>query len=202
LAVDLGAGVVEVVLAGDLRAARGQHPAQRVADRGPPGAAQVQRAGRVGGDELEVHVAPGQLVAGAVARARGEDLPDDRALGVGGQAQVDEPGPGDLGAGDAVAGGQLLGQPGRELARVHAGLLGGPQRDVGRVVAVVGVAGTLDTGVGRQCGDVQVASEQHVPRDVTDQVGEHVGIHHPDSTEGPPAPSCRYPHPDRRRCGA
>ena len=52
--VDLRAVVVEVVLPGDLGAGALEDPAQGVADRGPPGAAEVDRAGRVGGDELQV----------------------------------------------------------------------------------------------------------------------------------------------------
>ena len=54
--VDLGAVVVEVVLAHDLGALGGQQPAERVADGGPAGAADVDRPGRVGGDELQVDV--------------------------------------------------------------------------------------------------------------------------------------------------
>ena len=69
-AVDLGAVVVEVVLADDTGALGGQQPAQRVADGGPAGAADVDRAGRVGGDELEVDVLARELVGIAVARRR------------------------------------------------------------------------------------------------------------------------------------
>ena len=52
--VDLGAVVVEVVLPGDVRALRAEQPAERVADRGPPGATDVDGPGGVGGDELQV----------------------------------------------------------------------------------------------------------------------------------------------------
>ena len=52
--VDLRAVVVEVVLAGDEAALRLEHPGEAVADRRPAHAADVDRAGRVGGDELEV----------------------------------------------------------------------------------------------------------------------------------------------------
>ena len=47
-AVDLGAVVVEVVLAYHVGALRGKQPAQRVADGGPAGAADVDGPGRVG----------------------------------------------------------------------------------------------------------------------------------------------------------
>ncbi len=50
---DLGPGVVDVVLALDLVADRRQQPHHRVAVGRPAAAADVQRAGRVGGDELD-----------------------------------------------------------------------------------------------------------------------------------------------------
>ena len=57
-AIDLGAVVIEVVLAHHRGALGGQQPTQRITDSGPPGTADVDRAGRVGRDELEVDVAP------------------------------------------------------------------------------------------------------------------------------------------------
>ena len=68
--VDLGAVVVEVVLAHHVGALRGQQPAQRVADGGPAGAADVDRPGRVGRDELQVDLVAGQRVGVAVRRGR------------------------------------------------------------------------------------------------------------------------------------
>ncbi len=52
--VDLGAGVVEVVLRGDVGTIGAQESGEGVADGGPPDGADVDRAGGVGGDELEV----------------------------------------------------------------------------------------------------------------------------------------------------
>src|SRR5690606_14470680 len=95
-AVDLGAVVVEVILARHLGALRGEDPRERIADGGPARSAQVDGTGGVGGDELEVD----DLVGAAVVRA--ERLPrlDDRAgQGAGGsgiQPDVDEAGPGHL----------------------------------------------------------------------------------------------------------
>ena len=52
--LDLGAGVVEVVLARDLVADRLEDAAQQVADERAARVAHGQRAGRIGADELDV----------------------------------------------------------------------------------------------------------------------------------------------------
>jgi hypothetical protein len=171
--------VVDVVLPEHLRAPRREHAAQRVADGGPAGAAEVDRTRRVRRDELQVDRAATQLVTGAVGVGRREDLPDERALGVGREAQVDEPGTGRLGARHAVAGGEGLGEPGGQVARGHARLLGGAQRDVGGVVAVLRVAGALDADVGGEGRDVQAARGEDLGRGGPDEVGELVGSHQP-----------------------
>jgi hypothetical protein len=53
---DLLAGVVDVVLTGDRVAGGLEQLGDRVAGRGPPAGTDVQRAGRVGGHELDVDV--------------------------------------------------------------------------------------------------------------------------------------------------
>ena len=93
--VDLGAVVVEVVLLADGRALRGQDPGQGVADRGPARAAQVQRPGRVGRDELEVEPLAGQQVGVPVRRAGGHDRPGQLSGGRGVQHDVEEARTGD-----------------------------------------------------------------------------------------------------------
>ena len=115
--VDLRAGVVEVVLAGDLAALRGQDPAERVADRGPAGAAEVDRAGRVRRDELEVDLGPGQRVPAAVRGAGVEHLAHDVALRGRGEPEVEEAGTRDLGRGDAVVRRDGFGERLGEFAR-------------------------------------------------------------------------------------
>ncbi len=149
VAVDLHAVVVEVVLPRDLGTDRRQDAAERVADRGPPHAADVDRARRVGADELEVDLLSGVEVTGAVRRTGRDDLRGQGALGAGLDADVEEAGTGDLGARDAVGRAELVGEQLRELARVHAGLLGQLQRDVGGVVAVLLDLGALDEHLGR-----------------------------------------------------
>ena len=57
-AADLAPRVVDVVLPGDLPATAVEQPADSVAVGGPPAVADVQRAGRVGGDELDLDPLP------------------------------------------------------------------------------------------------------------------------------------------------
>ena len=161
--VHLRAAVVDVELAGDLGAGAGQHPGERVTDRGPAGVAEVQRAGRVGRDELEVDRAALQAVARPVARRRRRRWPGDLALGVGGDPDVDEAGAGDLDRGDRVVGAQPGGEQLGELARSSPAALAELHRDVGGVVPVLGVLGTLDLQLARQPaldGDGAVVGER------------------------------------------
>ena len=159
-AVDLGAVVVEVVLAGDLGAGHREDPAQRVADRGPPHAADVQRTGRVGRDELEVDLLAGEGVGGAVAarlprRRRRRPGPGRAAATV----MLMKPGSGHVDRGDAVGLAQARGEQLGEGPRVGAGLLGQLQRDVGGVVAVRRVARSLHRDLGRDA----VGQRQRAP---------------------------------------
>ena len=121
--VDLCTVVVEVVLPYHLGALGGQHPAQRITDGGPPGAADVDGPGRVGRDELQVDLGPGQCLPVPVGAAARDDAVDDGTLRRGVQAQVDEPGSGDFGRGHAGGAGQRLGEPSGQLTRVHPDLL-------------------------------------------------------------------------------
>ena len=103
-ALDLAAGVVDVVLALDLVADRLQQPHQRVAVGGVAAAADVQRPGRVGGDELDQdplrasRSAPGPRPSPAATRRRQRPP----VPGVG-EEEVDEAGAGDLDPLEAAA---------------------------------------------------------------------------------------------------
>ena len=68
--VDLGAAVVDVVLAGDLVAGEVEEARQRVAEDRAADVADVHRAGGVGGDELDVDLAAGGGVGAAEAGRR------------------------------------------------------------------------------------------------------------------------------------
>src|SRR5690606_15474360 len=121
--VDLGAVVVEVVLAGDRRALGAQQPAQRVAHSGPARAADVDRAGRVGRHEFQVDVLGCQFGGVPVLGAGLQHVGHHDALCGGVDAQVDETGAGDLGGGDPVHVGERGGQPAGQFARVDPHLL-------------------------------------------------------------------------------
>ena len=143
--------VVEVVLAHNTGALRRQQPAERVADRGPAGAADVDGPGGVGRDELEIDVLAVERVGVSVGRARFDDVVDDHALGGGSNAQVDEAGACHVGGGDTVGLHQRGGEPAGQLTRVRADLLAQLKREIRGVVAVVGVARALDGDRRRQC---------------------------------------------------
>ena len=113
----LRAGVVVVVLALDLVPAQLEQARDRVADPAVPRRGDGERAGRVGGDHLDLDALLRRGEAGAVVGARGEDLAERTGEPAVGEEEVDEAGSRDLGAVDVGdrrgGGGQLLG----ELAR-------------------------------------------------------------------------------------
>ena len=95
--IDLGAGVVDVILARDLEAGLGQQRGQRIADDGAAGMADMQRPGRIGRDILDIDRAARPDLRGAVVRAR---RPARRrcapARSCRPDLQIDEARPGDL----------------------------------------------------------------------------------------------------------
>jgi hypothetical protein len=181
--VHLVAGVVDVELARDVGAGRFQQPAQGVADGGPPGVAQVQRARRVGGDELQVDVLAGEGLAAAVRLALLDDALGQFARGPGGQAQVEETGPGYVDPGDAVHPAQTLGEQLGQGARRHAGGLGQLEGDVGGVVAVVAVLRSLDGHGLENRGQGQRTLGDGGVDGVEDGLGKLLGSH-PDKVTG------------------
>ena len=156
--------VVEVVLAGHLRTGGFEHAAERVAHRRPAGAAQVDRAGGVGGDELKVDLLARVQVAVTELLGLLQYLRHELALRAGGQTKVDKAGAGDLGGVDCGVGRQVVDKPSSKLARVGASLLGHLERDVGGVVAVLGVAGALHGHGLRDDGGVEVVGGEHAGR--------------------------------------
>src|SRR5690606_6186785 len=120
-ATDLPAGVVDVVLAGDLVAAALEQPAERVAVGGEPAVADVDRPGRVGRDELDLDaLALPEVVAGVALLALGDDLGQDLVEPGGRQVEVDEPRARDLDPLDVPrrVGLQRRGEAGGQLAGV------------------------------------------------------------------------------------
>ena len=148
--VDLRTVVVEVVLPRHVGAERREDPGQAVADRGPTRAADVDRTGRVGRDELEVDPR-----AGVVRSTRRTTSRPRRSLratspwAAASTVMLMNPGPAMSTAAIAVRGLELGREQLGELARRHTGLLGQLQRDVGGVVPVLLVLRTLDLDLAR-----------------------------------------------------
>ncbi len=136
----LRATVVQVVLAGHRVAAPLEDVAERIAVRRPAATAGVQRARRVGGDELDVdpRAAP-DVVAGVAVLAVGDDVRQHGGEPRGPQVEVHEAGAGELDPLDVRrrVGGQLRGEGRGELPRRATGLLGRGQGHVRRPIAVL-----------------------------------------------------------------
>ena len=175
--VDLGTVVVEVVLAGDLGSGGLQDAAERVTDGRPPGAAQVDGAGGVRGDELEIDPSAGHRVAVAVPLPLLEHGGDERALRTGVEPDVEETGTGDLRRCDARILRQRVRERLCEVPRCGPDLLGQLQRDIGRVVAVFGVAGPLDGHRLRNDRRVGAALGENGDEGGADDGGEVGGSH-------------------------
>ena len=176
-AVDLSAVIVEVVLAGHLRAGGFEHAAQRIAHGGPAGTAQVDRASRVRGDELQVNLLV--LVGGVAAKvcAGVENLGHDGALRCGSEANVKESRARDGGLIDGVVAGEGIRQPLRQLAGLGTSLLGYLECQVGGIVTVLRVARALHGDSLWQDGGVQFMLGEHGSGSVLDQDGKIFRIH-------------------------
>ena len=149
--VHLPAGVVHVVLAGDVEAGGLQDIREARAVRGAATMTDVQRTGRVGGHEFHLHLATAADADAAEGVTGGEHGADDFATGLGPEVQVDEAGTGDLGALDPGRVRQLFDHALREFAGIALQPAGELHRDVAGVVAVGGGLRTFedDGGVGR-----------------------------------------------------
>ena len=161
--LDLRAGVVVVELAADLAALRLQERCERVAERRLPPMPDVQRPGGIRGDEFDHRALAGAALAVPVGRAEREDPRQLQLIRLRREMEVDEAGSGDLGPLDQLAGRQRVEDRLRQLPRVAARRFCQLQRNVGREIAVRGVARALDVDdgsddvggqdVGRQGGE-------------------------------------------------
>ena len=142
--IDLGSMVVEVVLAGHLGARELEDARQCITDGCPSGAPEVDRAGRVGRDELHVDPVASLRVAATIGRPcldnRPRELPGRRGV----QRDVEESRPCDVNRLDADHRTQACGEGRGNLAGRHTGTLGNLQGEVRRPVAVIAIPGPLD----------------------------------------------------------
>ena len=153
---DLRAGVVVVELARHAPAGGLEQRAERIAERGLPAVADVQRPGWVGRDELDQHLAR----AAGVRRPPAEGRPfrehprHHRPSRLRRQAKIDESGPGHLGRLEqATAIGREQGVADRlgEIARLASRHARELQRDVRREIAVLGLLRPVELDL-RQLG--------------------------------------------------
>ena len=159
---------------------RAQQPHDRVAVSAAATAADVQRAGRVGGDELDHDLLRGrgrlraEVVAGGDQDGQRPPVP-----GVG-EEEVDEAGAGDLDPVEAPiaaeAAFELAAQALGDRARVVAQRPGEQHRRVGAVVAEVGLRRAVE-GRGR-LGRLAVAQRPGGDLDGSLQVGDRIGGRH------------------------
>ena len=158
--VHLPAGIVHIVFPVNPVADR----LQQIGDGGAEGraatVADVQRAGRVGGDEFHLHPLATTELASAKGVAALEDFVDHRVIGGWRQEEVDETGAGDLHLGDMVGIRQGIDDPLGQFTRLAAGGFGQDQRDGAGEIAVRPVAGAFQRDVRRRGVGQQILPPQ------------------------------------------
>ncbi len=107
--IDLGAGIVDVIFAGDVKTGGRQQTGQGVAEHRAAAVADMQRAGRVGRDIFDIDLLAGADGALAVGLALLQHGAQRVAPDVGLERQIDEAGPGDIDLVDQAVGAQRLG---------------------------------------------------------------------------------------------
>ncbi len=187
--VDLLAVVIEIVFAHDFGTVGFEHAGHRVADRRPAGAADMDRAGGVGGHEFEVEGLSGQVVVTTELRTLFEYGVHDRRGGRGIKRDIDEAGAGDLDGGDPVGGLQACGEQFRQITRLHAGLLSQLHGSVRRPVAVAAVLGTHDREFFDRRDEIlgqgaSLAGGDQIMGNTGNQFTERFWIHSSKSSEG------------------
>ncbi len=142
--VDLGAGVVDVILARDGKAGEREQVRQSIAKHGPAAMADMQRSGRIGRNVLDVDRRTRPDIARTVADPEPHRAAQRLDPGSGLERQIDKTRPGHLDLVDEFVGAQSFGNPFGKLARLFAGFLGEHHGGVGRHIAVRGFARRLD----------------------------------------------------------
>ena len=150
----LPAGIVDVVLAGDPVAHRLEQIGDARAEGRMPAVSHVQRAGGVGRYEFHQDRSPAAGLRFAVVGPLGEHAADFRVVGVFLEKKIDESGARDFHLGERRTLGQRRHQCLGQLARIAARRLGETHGDIGREIAMLGVARALhvegDVALGRR----------------------------------------------------
>ncbi len=134
--LELVAGVVDVELALDGHALRAQDAREGIAHRGRAGIDDDERAGGIGGDELEEDATAGRALRHAVSPARGQDLLEGLRAPVRGKRHVQESRARYLERRDHRTHGEILSDRLGDLARRLAGRASQGKGDIGGIVAV------------------------------------------------------------------
>ncbi len=140
----LAAGVVDVVLAADVEAGLLQERRQRIADDGAAPVTDVERAGGIGGDVLDVDppLLPDRGIPIGLAGA--QDLLEAGVPEAVDEAQIEKSGARHFGGGDVTLPAQALRQARCQFAGILAGGFRQHHGGVGGEIAVGGIARRLD----------------------------------------------------------
>ena len=150
--VHLAPGIIDVILARHVPAGEAQQVRQGRAIGGTAPVADVQRAGRVGGNVLYLHLLPAAELRAPELVARDQHGADDVDLGPRIEREVDESRPRHLGPADQPRSRQLGQQQPGDFARILPQRLGQLHRQVGGEIAMRRVARSfnVDRRVGRR----------------------------------------------------
>ena len=170
--VHLAAGIVDVVLAlhgvaGGLEQGRDGGAVGRAA-----AVAHVQRAVRVGRDELDRHRFERARLAVAVGFALVEHAADRRQAASLRDVEIQEPRAGDVDLGHVLRLRQRIDEGLGGIARLHAGRLGQHQGEVAGVIAVLGGLGAVDDDFGQGQLGRQAAMAAQVEKGLGEQFAE------------------------------
>ena len=146
--VHLGAGVVDVILAGDFVAGSLEYGGEDAAEDGATGVADVDGAGGVDADEFDHDLFWIRRVNSAVVVVCVQDCVDLALEPPGMEAEVEEAGGSGPDIFDEVVGGDEAGEGFCDVDGGEAGGAGKAKGKAGGEVAVPGVAGPLDFDVG------------------------------------------------------
>ena len=147
---DLGAGVVDVVLALDIEAGGVEQRGEGVAEHGSASVADLQGAGRISGDELDLDAMSSAEFDAAPLVARFDHGQQLGALPVGVEGDVDEAGSGYVDAGDWFGAQDALGDGFGDIHGRHAHGAGQSEGDVAGIVAVLAFFGSFDAEFDRR----------------------------------------------------
>jgi len=177
--IDLRAGIVDVILPGDLVARLDEKLGQRIAEHRAPHMADMERAGGIGGDILHIRLLAAAQGGAAIGLAKSEDAIQHPGPYGGLEPEIDEAGAGDLDGLDLRMGPE----PGRDQLRQRPRRLAEGlvehHRGIGGDIAMGRIARRLrrDAGkVGRAGNTLLRRDGRHSLPDGLQELGKQVHI--------------------------